>query len=169
MELEKESNLLPEWQADNLIIEIKELQADKERFTEVAKKKCENIMAELENRSSKIDNEIEFKKAQLRAYFMTVERKSTKTQETYSMFSGKLVMKKPTVKIKHDDKKILEWAEHNASKYVDQTVINKLNWRELKEILVISNGMIINKATNEVLEGVEGLSIEEVGEQFEIK
>lgn len=169
MEQERESNLLPEWVADNLITEIKDLQADKERFTEVAKNKCESIAAELENRSLKIDNEIEFKKAQLKAYFMTVERKSTKTQETYSMFSGKLVLKKPTTKIVHDDAKILEWCQTNASEYVKQTIVNKLDWKGFKDVLDINGSTIANKVTGELLEGIEGITVEEVGEQFEIK
>ena len=164
-----EDYIIEEWQADNLITEIKELEFDKSRFELTAEKKCESIMEDLERRTSKINDEIEFKRSQLKAFFLTVERKNSKTQESYSMLSGKLIMKKPTQKITHDDKKLLEWAEHNASEYIDQTVINKLKWAELKKVLAIRNGLIVNEATGEALEGIKGIGIEEVKEQFEIK
>lgn len=165
----EQEQLIPEWQADNLITEIKELQADKARFTVVAENKCKNIMEELENRSLKIDNEIEFKKAQLKAYFMTVERKSSKTQETYSMFSGKLIMKKPTQKIVHDDEKLKDYLMENAQEYVKKTVVSKIDWAEFKKGLVIDNGIVFDKVTGQVLDDREGITLEEVGEQFEIK
>jgi len=167
--MEQENYLLPEWQADNLITEIKDLQADKERFTEVAKKKCEIIMGELETRSLKIDNEIEFKKAQLRAYFMTVERKSTKTQETYSMFSGKLVMKKPTQKIKHDEEKLKTYLLNNAEGYLKEIVTTKIDWAEFKKELVVDNGNVFNKTTGQYLDDREGITLEDVAESFEVK
>lgn len=168
--MEQENYLLPEWQADNLITEIKDLQADKERFAAVAKMKCENIAAELERKTKAIEDQVQFKKDQLKAFFDTVEKKSTKTQESYSMFSGKLVMKKPTIKIMHDDNELLEWAEDFAPYYVEVKETKKLKWSEFKNDLSITeSGMLVRKDTGEVMEGTRGLYTEKVNEIFEVK
>lgn len=161
--------VLTEIEADEMITNIRELVQEKNRFEVIATGKIENIKEQLERKTEVIDKEIEFMKSQLRSFFNTVERKSTKTQESYSLLSGKLIMKKPTVKIAHDDNKILEWAKENASDYIKQTIVNKLDWATFKKDLDINGTKIVNKATGEVLEGVEGLAIEQVNESFEVK
>lgn len=161
-------NILSEIEADEMITSIRELVQEKNRFEVIAAGKIENIKEDLSRKTERLENEIQFMKDQLRAFFNTVERKSTKTQESYSLLSGKLVMKKPTVKIVHDDVKILEWAKENASEFVNQTIVNKLDWKGLKEVLDINGTEIINGATGEVLEDI-GITVEQVAESFDIK
>lgn len=160
---------ITELQADELITEIRELEADKVRYTNIARGKMENIQADLLRGTEGIDRCVQFNKDQLRAFFTTVNKKETKTQESYSLLSGRLIMKKATTKLKHDDKKIAEWAEVNASEYITIKSTSVLNWTEFKKDLVIVNGALIDKVTGEVLESIEGLMIEEVKESFEVK
>ena len=167
--MEKELYAISDTQADDLITEIKALQEEKQRYEVIASQQIQVITDKLQAKHKYIESSIQFNKDQLRAFFLTVERKSTKTQESYSLLSGKLVMKKATTKITHDDAKLLKWAEENGQNYIISTQTSRLNWTGLKSDLSISNGMIVNKSTSEVLEGIEGLSLEEVKEQFEIK
>ena len=160
---------ITELQADELITDIRELEADKERFANIARGRIENIQSALEIQINHINNEIQFNKDQLRAFFTTVNKKETKTQESYSLLSGRLVMKKATTKLKHDDKKIAEWAAVNASEYITIKSTSILNWTEFKKDLVIVNGALMDKVTGEILENIEGLLIEEVKESFEVK
>jgi hypothetical protein len=115
-----------------------------------------------------IDDEIQFMKDQLAAFFLTVPTKETKTQHSYSLLSGKLVMKKATQKIAHDDEKLMKWISENAQQYGRTTFTNKVAWDTLKKDLIITSGIIMNKVTGEVLHDI-GLTIEEVAPQFDIK
>ena len=156
-------------QADDLITEIKALQEEKQRYELIASQQIQVITDKLQAKHKYIESSIQFNKDQLRAFFLTVERKSTITQESYSLLSGKLVMKKATQKIIHDQSKTLEWAKINAIEYIKDTVTSQLDWKGFKENLVISNGMIVDKVTGEELSHVEGLSLEDVKEVFDIK
>lgn len=155
-------------QADDLITEIKALQEEKQRYELIATQQIQVITDKLQAKHKYIESSIQFNKDQLRAFFTTITPKDTKTQQSYNLLSGKLVMKKPTYKIAHDDIKLLEWAEQNGQHYVEVKQVTRLDWKGFKENLVITNGMIVNKVTKEILEGI-GLTIEEVSESFEVK
>lgn len=159
---------MEEWQADDMIGEIKALQGDRSRFEKIANKKIENIDNEWLTKAKQIDGEIQFMKDQLAAFFLTVNKKDSKTQQSYSLLSGKLVMKKATKVIVHDDVLLMDWMETNASNYIKQSITNKIEWGRLKKNLSITNGKIINSDTGEIIES-EGLFIEDVKEKFEIK
>ena len=163
---------LTELQADELITSIKELQEGKGRFTTIATGRIENIQEDLKRKVDKIDNEMQFMKDQLRAFFNTIKSKETKTQKSYSLLSGKLVYKKASQKIAHDEKQLINWAEQslsNQNRYTSVVKTAKLDWSLLKKDLSISNGMIVNRLTGEVLENINGVSIEEVNESFDIR
>ena len=80
-----------------------------------------------------------------------------------------MIYKKASQKIVHDDTEILKYCMIYEDKYVKSSIVNKLDYAEFKKDLVISNGSIINKTTGEVLENVQGLSIEVVKESFEVR
>ena len=167
--MEKELYTMSELQADELLEKVRELKSCKSRFETIAAGKIEIIQEDLQRKNEKIDNQIQFMKDQLRAFFLTVEPKKTKTQLSYSLFSGKLVMKNATTKITHDDGKLAEWAYTNAREYMSIKYTNVFSWAEFKKDLVVENGMLRNSATGEVFKDIEGLSIEEVSETFDIK
>ena len=166
--MEKELYQMTDVQADEMLEQVMDLRSEKGRFETIAAGKIGIIQEDLLHKTEKLDNQIQFMKDQLRAFFLTVDRKQTKTQESYSLLSGRLILKKSTQKIYHDDAKLLEWAEQNGQHYIDTKQVSKLNWTEFKKDLSISNGMIVNKVTQEVLEGI-GLTIEDVPESFDIK
>lgn len=154
--------------ADNLISEIRSLEEEKKRYELIASQQKQAITDKLEIKNKGIEGAIQFNKDQLRAFFLTVDKKSTKTQESYSLLSGKLVMKKPSLKLVHDDKKLLAYvSNYSQLAYIKNTP--SLDWSALKNDLDIDNGLIVNKLTGEVLSNIEGLSLEEVGEVFNIK
>ena len=160
---------LTELQADELITSIKEMQEDKARFEAIAKGKIESIQNDLKYKSKVLDEQMQFSKDQLRAFFNTVKSKETKTQRSYNLLSGKLIYKKASQKIAHDDEKLEGYLFQHAGNFLKETTTSKVDWAGFKKELDISNGMITNKTTGEVLENVQGLSIEEVNESFEVK
>ena len=156
-------------QADNMLNEIWELEAEQLKFQMIANGKIKQIEESLKTKSESIDKEVQFMKDQLASFFITCKKKDSKTQESYSLLSGKLVMKKPTQKIVHDDVKLLALCIRGNQAFVKKTENYKLDWAGFKKDLVIIDGSIINSVTGEVFETTEGLSIEDVKASFDIK
>lgn len=102
--------------------------------------------------------------AKLQEYFMTVKHKKTKTQETYQLLSGKLVMKTPQIMPKQNEKKLVEWCKKNAPEYIKTTY--KVDWNNLKKnISIVDDGVVLND-TGEV---VDGVSVEQTACSFDVK
>ncbi|AUN10645.1 host-nuclease inhibitor Gam family protein [Clostridium botulinum] len=153
--------------ADEKIQEIKELEEEKTRIEMIAKNRIAAIKEQLRIKTEKINNEIDFNKEQLMAYTRNLKMKETKTQKSYNLLSGKLVIKKSKINLNHDDTKILEHLL-NAK---DETYIKKepkLKWGEMKKDLEVKDNQIVNKATGEILD-IEGLTLEKTNEILEIK
>lgn len=89
----------------------------------------------------------------LEAYFETVTKKSTKTQETYALPTGRLKRKFAAQKIEHDDKALME----AFPDYVQQEP--KLQWGELKKRLAIRGGVVIDTETGEIVSGASVLNV----------
>ena len=87
--------------------------------------------------------------AYLQDYFMEVPHKETKTQESYTLPSGKLVLKKQDVDFERDDGKIIEWLKANdGQRFIKMK--ESLDWAGLKKTLMVigdtvadENGQII--------------------------
>ena len=75
---------LTDLQADELITSIKELQEEKKRFEAIAAGKIEIIQGDLKYRCNVFVEEMDFSKGQLRAFFLTIKAKETKTQKRYN-------------------------------------------------------------------------------------
>lgn len=155
-------------EADEMLAEIREFEAEKNRFEMIANAKIDNIKQELDRKTTSLDNQIQFMKDQLRAYFLTVPAKETKTQKSYSLLSGKLVMKKSKDTFDYDKDKLLEAAKKDDALKEFIKTKEEFNWGEFKKNLAIKDGSIVNSNTGELL-GIEGLTIKECPEEFQIK
>jgi hypothetical protein len=153
-------------EADDLITEIKEGKAEIDRYEKIAKEKVENIEMALELRLKNIMFNVRQNEGMLQAYFMTVKPKESKgkTQLSYGLLSGRLVMRNPTTTIIHDDKEIAKWC---PQKYLKQ--IDILDWSRFKEDLEIKEDLLVNKYSGEVIEDLKGLGLQQIGERFEVK
>ena len=162
-----ENYQISEVAADDLIMGIREMQDEKKRFESIATQQIQAVKDRLEVKNKLLEDAVQFSKDQLRAFFLTVDKKQTKTQESYSLLSGKLVMKKATSKLQHDDKKLLENNKAFCEMYIKNT--QSLDWSALKNDLDIKGNVITHIGTGEVLEGMVGLEMIEVAESFDIK
>lgn len=152
--------------ADWAVRKIKEEEAEADRIKAIAQKQIE----ELEDKISKLDEQTRsktsFLKYKVAEYFRSVPHKETKTQATYKLLSGTLVMKKATTKVAHDDKAVLQWCEDNdLTDFIK--VKYELDWTKFKEGVVFNDdGRAYCEATGEEIPGVV---LENVGEKFDIK
>lgn len=94
----------------------------------------------------------------LRDYAEMVPMKETKTQKSYPVPGGKLVIKKATTKIEHDDQKIMEDLKRQGrTEYIKTVTTEKLDWAGLKKDY-LENGEV-----------VDGITVVDVPETFEVK
>ena len=151
-------------EADRWVEKIREARADRDRLVNA----CNERIAEFEARAKAAEEDCEketgFALGLLYEYFGSVDRKHSKTQESYSLPSGKLVYKKPTIAPRIDDERLLEWARASAPEYI--TTVQKAKWSDLKKALVLQDDHYIFSETGEV---VDGLTPEEKEGGFDIK
>lgn len=135
---------------------IAEEHAERDRLTMVIDNQIEfysERRAEIEKRTEDKVHNLEIMLAQ---YFENVPHKSTKTQQTYELPSGKLVMKQNAPKIDRNDEVLTHWLMDNGLVSYIQTKQSPM-WGELK-----SSGMIkecgdafVLDETGEVVQGVQ--------------
>lgn len=154
--------------ADWAITQIKDAENECERLITLAEEQIADLHGRIEELKAKCDNETAYLKSLLDQYFRTVPHKETKTQETYKLLSGTLVMKKPSVKINHDDEKLIEYLENNdGNEYIK--LKKSVDWAEFKKNLtVLDSGEIVDSELGTVIDSAV-CSLEEVPASFNIK
>ena len=148
--------------ADWAVSQIHEAEEERDRLITLAEEQIKDLTDRIEELKTKCDNETAFLRSHLEMYFNTVPSKETKTQKSYKLLSGTLVYKKPSVKINHDDEKLLEFLD--GTEFVETK--KSLKWGEYKKILTISGGDVVDSETGEV---VDGCTVEDVPASFNIK
>jgi hypothetical protein len=79
--------------------------------------------------------------------------KQTKTQSTYKLPSGTLKRKFGTPEYNRDDKVLGAWLQSNNYSGMYETVY-KPKWADLKKIIVVQDGKVIDPDSGIVVEGV---------------
>jgi hypothetical protein len=89
----------------------------------------------------------------LSEYFESVPHKKTKTQETYQLPGGKLIMKTQNPEYKRDDKAVIKWLKDNEMPQFVK-VEEKLDWAGLKAATAAFEGRIVTE-DGEIIPGIE--------------
>ena len=92
--------------------------------------------------------------ALLEAWFATVPHKTTKTQESYQLPSGKLVRKAQQPAYERDAEALLKWAKASLPEAVK--VKEEASWTGIKNRIgkVMPDGSAVDKETGEIIDGV---------------
>ena len=100
------------------------------------------------------DAKIERMKSFLEKYFWTMPHKETKTQASYSLPSGKLVVKAQGPEYERNDDEIIDWmAEHDDSLHFVK-IKESVDWAEFKKVLTqVGENMVT--ADGEVVPGIK--------------
>lgn len=106
-------------------------------------------------------------------YFRTVPHKKTKTQESYSLPGGKLVMKKQQPEFKRDDKAAIDWLKQNGGGQFVK-VEERLDWDGLKKSSGIADGKVIFSETinedGEIIQNsIPGIEVIEREDKFVVE
>lgn len=162
---------------DNLALQLIDEVTEQEGFminddfkAEWALKKIAEEKKELQKTELLIDSmvaEYQFKKQQaqeryqnkvrnlenmLIQYFETVDKKKTKTQETYQLPSGTLKRKFGTIEYERDAEILLAWLKKNNRTDLVK-VKEEPKWAELKKEVCVLNNKVVN-TDGEIIDGV---------------
>lgn len=132
--------------AEWAMTKIKEARADRDRWVKWYEDKIKEITEQTDFNAMNLER-------MLAEYFATVPHKKTKTQESYSLPGGKLVLKTQNPEFKRDDKAVIEWAKaNNLPQYVK--IKEELAWSDLKGATDVFEGHIVTE-DGEIVPGVE--------------
>ena len=132
--------------AEWALTKIREARADRDRWVEWYKAKIDEITQQTDFDTMNLER-------MLADYFATVPHKKTKTQETYKLPGGKLVLKTQNPEYTRDDKAVIAWAKANGLPQFVK-VEEKLAWQELKDATAVFEGHIVTE-DGEIVPGVE--------------
>ena len=104
---------------------IKEARDERDEWVEWYQKKIKEIKEQTDFDTMKLER-------LLADYFATVKHKKTKTQESYSLKNGKLILKRQEPEYKKDEKTAIEWLKQNGGTAFVKTK-EELAWKELKD------------------------------------
>lgn len=148
-----------EWALQKIFDEKAEL----ERLKALADSQIAAIMDKVEAANKRFTSRTGYLKQALEEYMLTVKRKQSKTQESYRLLSGSLILKKPVVKIVKDDTKLLEYVKEHSPEYVKHT--EAVDWAGFKKTLTVSGDVVVD-SNGEV---VSCLDVEETPGEFMIR
>lgn len=151
--------------ADWAIQKIREDIFERDRIISIAENKINELKNEIEEITREYDRKTSFLKSCLFDYFEKVDHRKTKTQESYKLLSGSLVMKKASNKIVKDDETLVQYfIDNNMDDFIKTTKSPK--WAEYKKRLEINGDDVIDTETGEIIDAV---SIEETPPKFDVK
>ena len=130
----------------------------------------EFYVAQTDKVKDKCERRIQFFEYKLMQYFGSVPHKETKTQESYQLPSGKLVLKKPAIAYEHDDEQLLPWLKQNDRGNFIKTK-ESVDWASLKKALLEDktidyawHGLVTDDG-----EIIPGITVVEKPEEFKVE
>lgn len=136
---------------------IREARADRDRFVEWYKAKIKEIEEQTDFNTMNLEH-------MLAEYFASVPHKKTKTQESYALPGGKLVMKTQNPEYKRDDATVIAWLkENNGGQYIKTK--EELAWADLKA----NSAALGSKLFTEDGEEIPGIEVVERGAKFVVE
>lgn len=146
-EEQEEILCLDDMSAEMLLRQIDEANAECERMVSWYKTMIERVQA-------KRDNTVAWAENSLRAYFEMVPKKTTKTQQSYELPSGKLVLKAQEPAYELDDNDLLPWLKKSLPELVK--VKETADWANLKKQLKVTpDGKGMFTEYGEVVPGIK--------------
>jgi phage host-nuclease inhibitor protein Gam len=125
---------------------IREARADRDKWVAWYTDKIAEIKAQTDFDTMNLEN-------MLAEYFATVPHKKTKTQESYKLPGGKLVLKTQNPEYNRDDARVIDWLKKNGQAQFVK-VEEKLDWAALKGATAVFDGHIVTE-DGEIIDGVE--------------
>ena len=128
------------------IRKIKEARADRDAWVKWYEDKIAEIKAQTDFNTMNLER-------MLADYFVTLPHKKTKTQESYPLKDGKLILKTQNPEYKRDDKAVIAWLKENNGVQFIKTK-EELDWAGLKATTGVVGNTVVNE-DGEIIPGIE--------------
>lgn len=117
--------------------------------------------------NARMEGQTRYLNGLLEQYFRDgdLKTKETKTQKSYKLLSGTLVLKKESYGYLRDENALIQWA-HNAGRENYVETIERLKWADLKRQLVFDNDTVYDPDTGAIVDGITAVR---QPEKFEVK
>lgn len=140
-------------EADFVVRKVLFLQKEKARLMEIASRQIQQIEMKRKGIADEYDNKIEWQKSRLETFFEDKPKAVTKTQQSYRLFSGKLIRKARQPEFVRDEKTIITWlVDHNMTEYA--VAEWHVKWDSFKRRLSVQGEGAIDAETGEVVDGI---------------
>lgn len=150
-------------EADWAIEKILKHEAERDRLLSLANEKIKEITEQKAKFIEKCENDTAYLKMLLRAYFEYVQPSTdTKTQRTYKLLSGKLVLKRQGPEFIQDEPAMLAWAEASAPGFI--RIKKEIAWVDLKKATALDGEVLVFAETGEIIPGVTAKARDDVFE-----
>jgi len=137
--------------AEFMLLKLAEARKEAKRYIQT----CDDMILEYTRKIEKKESQLETSSwvliSKLQNYFDGVEHKETKTQETYTLPSGKLKKKYATPVYNRDEAELLKWVKDNKPEAIKIT--EAVRWEEVKKDIVIDGEKAITK-DGEIVDGI---------------
>lgn len=130
--------------AEWCLTKIREAKADLKKWEAHYKAQADAIKKEYARRTASLERK-------LAEYFQKVDHHKTKTQESYKLPSGKLVLKQQEPEYDIDKEKTIPWLKENMPEFVK--VVEDVDWMNLKKKVAAFNGGVVDE-NGEMIPGI---------------
>lgn len=152
--------------ADWAIRKIDEEKQEYDRIRDLAEEQTARIEQKVEAAERRFNQRTSYLRSLLGSYFMQVPHRKTKTQESYRLLSGSLILKLPKIKPVYEESELVEYLKESGMPDYIKTE-EKARWGEFKKLLDLSAGAYpIIKDTGEV---VDCIRLEETPAEFKVE
>lgn len=143
---------------------IKEERKRRDLFIQAAWDSIDQLKQQVDEVTSKCDNDTSFLLLKLSDYLDTVPAKRSKTQMSFDLPAGKLVKKLPQIEYKRDEERLLEHLRESGPELIKTK--ESIDWMELKKDLSVRDGVVLRQSTGEIVEAITPI---ETPERFDVE
>lgn len=160
---EVDNDMKAEW----VLTKIRHIRAEQNKENAELTRQMQFYKDQMDSNDKKADEEVAFFESMLIPYF--ADRmdngftKATKTQTTYKLPTGKMVLKKQAPEYTRDNVILLPWLKENLPELVK--VEESPNWAELKKAVTVVGDTVVTKDG----EVVPGVKVTEREDKFEVE
>lgn len=160
---EVDNDMKAEW----VLSKIRRIRADQKKEVDELTRQMQFYKDQMDMIAKRADEDVAFFESMLIPYF--ADRmdggftKATKTQTTYKLPTGKMVLKHQAPEYERKDDELLPWLEKNLPEMVK--VKKEPNWAELKKAVKVVGDSVVTKDG----EVVPGVKVTEREDKFEVE
>lgn len=156
-----------DYTVDKYIEKIKEYESQISKLEDIKNGRISEIERLFDEKVKGRKESIEKMMLSIRNYLVenNKELKETKTQKKWESVSGNFIIKKPQIKMKADNEKLMNYLKENhRDKFIQKK--ESLRWGDYKKLLEIRGDRVVDSQTGLVVDGVD---LVETKEEYRIK